>query len=335
MIRNKENKLNTLLEKVKDAFSTPVKRKKMTRKFSIILANIVKYAFMIGISFVILYPIVLQLAVAFRLPTDIDDPTVLWVPKTFSVDNFKLAFIALNYSSSLRNTFLISLGVAILQIISTSFAGYVFARINFKGRNILFGLAVFTIIVPQTMVSLPMYIEFSKNNMLGKPYILFLMAALGMGTKSGMFIYLFRQFFKGIPVELEEAAYMDGSSPFGVFFKIMLPNVRSGILTVFLLAFVWQWNDFYFTNLFFVSGQPDVTTLATQLQTVTTGSAIREAILRANIWEIMGQDYASNPLFASMIVNTSGVLVMLPVLIIYFFLQKLFVQGIERSGIVG
>ena len=324
MIKNEMSRKNTSFKKkiedqitnIKDQFSTPIKRRKLRNKIISFIVTVIKYVFMIGISFVILYPLLLQLATAFRLPTDVNDPTVLWVPKQFSVQNFRIAALALKYGKSLLNTFINSLLVSIFTIISTS-------------------LAVFTIIVPQTMVSLPMYMDFAKRGLLGKKYVLFLMSALGMGTKSGMFIYLFRQFFKGIPYELEEAAYMDGASPLGVFFKIMLPNVRSGILTVGLLAFVWQWNDYYFTNLFYIAGSTDVTTLATQLQRITTGSALLDALKQANIWQLMGQEVTSNPLFVSMIVNTAGILVMLPVLIIYFFLQKLFVQGIERSGIVG
>ena len=225
-------KLQNLFKKIRYAFSTPQKRYKIRRKVISIIVSIVKYIFMIGISFVILYPLFLQIAVAFRLPTDINDPTVLWVPKVFSLQNFKIAIIALKYGPSLWNTFINSLLVSILTVASTAFAGYTFARLKFKGSGILFGLAIFTIIVPQTMVSLPMYMDFVDSGLLGHRFVLYLMAALGMGTKSGIFIYLFRQFFKGIPVELEEAAYIDGASPFGVFFKIMLPNVRNGLITV-------------------------------------------------------------------------------------------------------
>lgn len=320
---------------IENNFETPVKRKKTLNKTMKVIVDIIKYIFLIGISFIIIYPILLQLAVALREPTEVNDPTVLWVPKIFSLQNFKIAYTALNYSEALRTTFINSLIIAIFQVISTSFAGYSFARLKFKGSKLLFTLALFTIIVPQTMVSLPMYIDFAQKGLLGKKAILFLMAALGMGIKSGIFIYLFRQFFKGIPVELEEAAYMDGANPFGVFFKVMLPNARSGIITVALLSFVWQWNDYYFTNLFFVSSQTDVYTLATQLQNMTSASAMQTTLQIANIWQLMGQDVTSNPLFVSMILNTAGILVMLPVLIIYIFVQKLFVEGIERSGIVG
>ncbi len=319
----------------KESFSTPLKKKIFFEKLFTVFINIVKYAFMIGITFIILYPLFLQLAVAFREPLDVNNPEIMWIPERFSLQNFKIAFTALNYWKALGNTFFNSLIVSLLQVISTALAGYAFGRIKFRGSKILFFLSVFTIIVPQTMVSLPMYISFAKEGLVGNKFVLFLMAGLGMGIKSGIFIYLYRQAFKGLPPELEEAAYMDGCNVFQVFRRIMFPCVRSTTVVVFILAFVWQWNDFYYTNLFYVNGSVDSVTLATQLQSIANGGSLQQILLQANIWQLMGQDVTSNPLFVSMILNTAGMLVMLPVLILYFFVQKLFVEGIEKSGIVG
>ena len=332
MNKNVMLKVNHYLEELK---TSKIKRQILSNKINRFIVNLIKYIFMIGISFVILYPLFLQISVAFRLPTDINNPQVLWIPDRFSIQNFRIAVTALNYHKAFWTSLFNSVLTSILTVFSTSFVGYSLARLKYRGRNLWFFLCLFSIIVPQTMVSLPMYINFARANLIGKPYVLFLMAALGMGIKSGIFIYLFRQSFKGLPKELEEAAYMDGCNIFKVYFKVMFPCVKSTILTVFLLAFVWQWNDYYYTNLFFIGGASDVVTLATQLQTMTTGSSLQFALMQANIWQLMGQDVTSNPLFVSMILNTAGIIVMLPVLIMYFFLQKLFVEGIESSGIVG
>ena len=343
MIKNEMSRKNTSFKKkiedkitnIKDQFSTPIKRRKLRNKIISFIVTVIKYVFMIGISFVILYPLLLQLATAFRLPTDVNDPTVLWVPKQFSVQNFRIAALALKYGKSLLNTFINSLLVSIFTIISTSFAGYTFARIPFKGRGLLFSLAVFTIIVPQTMVSLPMYMDFAKRGLLGKKYVLFLMSALGMGTKSGMFIYLFRQFFKGIPYELEEAAYMDGASPLGVFFKIMLPNVRSGILTVGLLAFVWQWNDAYYVKYYGISGDSFPLLTMRMLNISEWINNLLKDVAFKHLLYLVGDSVGSNPYFTSAITNTAALMIMLPLLIGYLFVQRLFIEGVERSGIVG
>jgi multiple sugar transport system permease protein len=306
----------------------------MVKKTSAKLAaDILKYVLIIGLCFVIIYPILLQLAVAFRAPSDVHNTTVLWIPGEFSMKNFEVALIGLNYWKALQNSFVIAAGITILQLVSTSLAGYSFARLKYRGRGLMFGLALFTIIVPQTVISLPLLRTMTDLKLVGKPISLFLMAGLGMGIKSGIFIYLFRQFFRGIPMELEEAAFVDGANVFQVFSKVMLPNARGAIITVALLSFVWQWNDYYFTTLFVTRSNPGFATLTTQQVSILFG--LQQALTDAGIWSLMGQDITKNPLFSSMILNTSGILVMLPLLIMYFFVQKLFVEGIERSGIVG
>lgn len=327
------NRFSSLKDSIEESVSTPTKRRVLSIRFVDFIVDVLKYILVIGLSFVIIYPIIQQLSVAFRAPNDVNNPLILWIPEEFSVKNFEIARIALKYWESLKNTLMFSSGVAILQVIVAAITGYSFARLKFKGSNILFGLALFTIIVPQSMIALPSFLTFSKLKLLGKPVVLFLMAGLGMGIKSGIFIYLFRQFFRGVPNELEEAAYVDGATPFQVFYKVMLPNARGAIITVALLAFVWQWNDNYFTDLFVSGRNMSMPTLTTQLSGVVWG--LQNALMEAGVWQSMGQDVTQNPLFTSMILNTCGILVMLPLLILYFFVQKLFVEGVERSGIVG
>lgn len=323
-----------------DHFSTPVKRKKTAQKVGSLGVSLMKYIILFGLSFIILYPIIQQLAIAVRAPEDINNPTVLWIPERFSLENFKIAMILLEYKDAFIQSVLISTGAMILQVLSTALAGYTFARLyRFKAAGILFAIVIFTIIVPQTTIELPLKLSLTNflgtgKSLLGKPWLLFLFAGLGVGLKSGVFIYLFRQFFRGIPVELEEAAYVDGANPFQVFFKVMLPNARGVIITVAILAFVWQWNDSYFTSVF-------VTDVNTTLQTLTTkmlgvSQNMQSAITQAGIWQYFDQDVTKNPLFLSMITNTAGILTMLPLLVGYIFIQNiLFKEGIERTGIVG
>jgi len=315
------------------SLESPIKRMVLRNKIVTLVSSILKYMLLIGLCFIILYPLFLQLAVAFRAPSDVNNVSVLWIPGKFSLKNFEVAIIALNYVQALKNSIILSFGITTLQLVSTSLAGYAFARLKFRGSGVLFGLALFTIVVPQTVIALPLLRSVTEMNMVGKPFVLFLMAGLGMGIKSGIFIYLFRQFYRGIPIELEEAATIDGANPFKVFYKIMLPNAKGAIITVALLAFVWQWNDYYFTTLFVSRSNLDFMTLTTQQVSVLYG--LQQALTDAGVWGLMGQDITKNPLFASMILNTTGILVMLPLLLLYFFVQKLFVQGIERSGIVG
>jgi multiple sugar transport system permease protein len=332
-IKNRFLKISNYIKKFQEDMKSPTRKLVLRNKVVNLITNILKYVLIIGLCFVILYPLILQLAIAFRAPTDVNNTSILWIPGQFSLKNFEVAMIALNYFNSLKNSLILSLGVTLLQLVSTSLAGYSFARLKFKGSQILFGLALFTIVVPQTVISLPLLLRLTELNMVGKPVTLFLMAGLGMGIKSGIFIYLFRQFYRGIPIELEEAANIDGANPFTVFYRIMLPNAKGAIITVALLSFVWQWNDYYYTTLFVTRSNLDYMTLTTQQVSVLYG--LQQALTDAGVWGLMGQDITKNPLFSSMILNTSGILVMMPLLVLYFFVQKMFVQGIERSGIVG
>ena len=327
------SKLKRVINQFQEDMKSPTKKMIFRNKVVGIISNVLKYVLVVGLCFVILYPLILQLAIAFRSPTDVNNTSILWIPGEFSIKNFEVAVIALKYFDALKNTLILSVGVTMLQLVSTSLAGYAFARLKFRGSGILFGLALFTIVVPQTVISLPLLRNLTDMKLVGKPITLFLMAGLGMGIKSGIFIYLFRQFYRGIPVELEEAASIDGANPFTVFWRIMLPNAKGAIITVALLAFVWQWNDYYFTTLFVSRSNLDFVTLTTQQVSVLYG--LQQALTDAGVWGLMGQDVTKNPLFTSMILNTSGIMVMLPLLVLYFFVQKMFVQGIERSGIVG
>ena len=314
--------------------STPIKRKVLGGKVIELCANFIKYFLLYGLCFVILYPLIQQLAIAIRPPQDINDPSVLWIPNSFSLDNITMAMAALNYWQALKNSFLISAGVCILTVISTALAGYVFARMKFKGLKVLFAFVILLIIIPQSTIELPLKLLLVDLGLLGNPIILFMFAFLCVGIRSGIFIFLFRQFFRNVPEELEEAAYVDGASPFQVFYKIMLPNVSGGILTVGILSFVWQWNDSYFTSTFVSSTNSDMTTLVTGIMGIR--NTIDQVIKKLGFTSLIGQDVMNNPLFKSMMFNTCGILVMLPLILIYLLVQKrLFTEGVERSGLVG
>ena len=326
-------KLTNLQNNIKETIKTPTKQRILKDRIADFFVSVLKYVLLYGLCFIILYPLIQQVAVALRLPEDVNNPTVLWIPETFSLLNFRAAMAALDFWNALRNTALLSFGVTILQVIVTSIVGYALARLKFKGRNVIFFLVIFTIIVPHSTISLPAFLNFNNWKMLGKPITLFLMSGLGMGIKSGVFIYLFRQFFRGIPYELEESAQIDGANAVKVFTKIMLPNARGAIVTVALLAFVWQWNDSYYTALFISDTNESMSTLSSRLSYLIWN--IDQALRNAGYYKFIGQDISKNPYFFSMIQNAGGILAMLPLLILYFFVQRLFVEGVERSGIVG
>lgn len=290
----------------------------------------------IGIGYVILYPILYMLSTTFRSDADILDPSIVWIPKHFSLNNIKQAFDVMEYPKALVNTAGINMVAALLQVAVTSVVGYGFARYKFRGRSLLFGLVLFTIIVPPQTTMIPMFLKFSNFDVLGiaeltrtifgmegqvklinTPFVMYLPALFGMGIRSGLFIYIFRQSFRGMPKELEEAALIDGCGPLKTFLRVMVPNAAAIYLTGILLSMVWYWNDYYISSM-----------LMDQTKTVT----VALSHLREGMWKfVSGKD-----LELTMLRMQAGcLLAILPPMVVYFFAQKKFTESVERSGIVG
>lgn len=290
----------------------------------------------IGLCFVILYPLLYMLSTAFRPRSEMNDPTIVWIPKTFTLSNIKEAAKAMDFWPTLGNTVFINVGCSILQVLSCAITGYGFGRFNFKGKSILFFFVILMILMPSQIILIPQYMFFRYFNPLGiyhaltGNYINLINNALTMympaftanGIRAGLFIFLYRQTFRGLPKELEDAAYLDGCSPLRTFVQIMVPNAGSTFLTVFLLSVVWYWNDYYVSTSFFT----DNSTIALQLKNL-------EASLTRIIFDNGNVQVNSRELIVWM---EGGCLISItPMLIMYIFLQRYFTEGIARSGLTG
>lgn len=317
-----------VMEDLKD----PAKNFRRKRKFQSFLMTFFRTVLLVGLCFVILFPTIQQILMALRAPEDTNNPAVIWIPENWSVMNIKIAAIVLDYRHALVNTFKLSAIAMVLSMASTALAGYAFARLSFKGSGILFGLVLLTIIIPPQALSLSQYLYFRNLGLIGKEGSIYLMSGLGMGIRSGIFIYIFRSFFRGLPKELEESAQIDGAGVFRIFWNVMLPNARGALVTVGLFAFVWQWNDAYYVKIFEVSTErfPLLT-----MQLINAAENVYAALFYTGGLSLIGQDVWENPVFLALISNVSALLMMLPLLIMYLFVQKQFVESIERTGIVG
>lgn len=324
--------------KFKENWQNPTKKMARRRKIGEVAVSIFRTILLIGLCFVIVMPILQKVSFAIRHPNDISNPQVVWIPQQYSWLNIEIASSLLDYFPTMRNTFLLSVGNMLLQIMATAVAGYAFARLRFKGNNILFGFVLFTIVVPNEALHVSRNMFFHYNKFLGIPltrtvFAMFIMSAFGMGIRSAIFIYLFRQFFRNLPIELEESAEIDGAGVIRTFWSVMLPNARGAIVTVGLFSFVWQWNDYYFALLYKLAdnGLPVFTTrLAGATERIDTVLHSRTDLIL-----LVGPSIQNNRLFYGLIANTAALLMMLPLLIGYFFVQKLFVESIERTGITG
>lgn len=297
--------------------------------------SIVRFFFLLGMTFIILYPIMYMLSMAFRDSVDMYDSSVVWIPRHFTLENFKLLFTSLDFTPALRNSAIITVVCTLLQTIICAMTGYGFAMYKFKGHKLLIGIVIFSVIVPPQMVNLPNYLLFSDFDvfgmihavtgaektfsMLDKYYVVFLLAALGQGIRSGLFILIFYQYFRNVPKELREAAMLDGCGEFGLFSKIMLRNASGPIITTVIFSAVWYWNDYYTMTTFFIN----IRTVSTKL-----------AGLNTSLTSIFGND-AYNPYKIMTIQQAACFTVLLPALVLFVILQRRFSRSVLSSGLVG
>ena len=316
---------------------TPAEQKYLKRKRAFeTLWPICRGLLVFGLCFVIIYPLIYMITAAFRPRSEMNDPTIIWISRTFTLSNIKDVIRVMDFWKTLGNTLFINIGCSIVQVITCAITGYGFGRFNFKGKNILFGVVILMILMPAQIILIPQYMFFRYFNpfgiwhMITGEYInlidnaltMYMPAIMANGLRAGLFIFLFRQSFRGLPKELEDAAYLDGCSPLGTFIKVMIPNAGSTFLTVFLLSVVWYWNDYYISTSFFTNNS----TIALQLKNLNaslTRVLFNNGTVKVNARELI-------------VWMESGCLLSItPILVMYIFLQKNFTEGIARSGLTG
>ena len=299
------------------------------RKAADAVWRVFRFVILTGLGFVILYPLIYMVSCAFRQRIDMNDPTVLWIPRHPTLDIIRETMDAMDIWNTLKNTLLLNIGCSLVQVLSCAVTGYGFARFSFKGKKFLFGIVIMMILVPTQVIALPLYMQFRffgfgkfSINLIDSFATMYLPAITANGISSGLMILLFRQFFRGLPRELEDAAYIDGCGPFMTFVRVMAPNAASAFLTVFLFSVVWYWNDYYVSATFFTNTR----TIALMLQNLDTELKIR--LFNSAAVEISPRE--------QIVWKEAGCLLSItPMLVMYAFLQKHFTEGIERSGIVG
>ena len=302
--------------------------------------NVAIALILIGLAYIILYPLIFSISQAVRTQNDMYDTTIIYIPKHFTLENFQKAWIELDFTSALENTFNISFWPTVLQVCTCALAGYGFARFKFRGKGILFFLVLLTIIIPPSTIMVPLYTSFrqfdplyiaSAMNAFGwleEPYLdltdslwsFILPALFASGLKSGLFIFVYRQFFQGFPKELEEAAYIDGCGAMKTFLRILVPNAVPAFTTVFLFCIVWYWNDYYTVPMFL----PNLASLPEALDGMWV-----------NMTGYGGQYEGQDAIILYPILRAGIILYILPLLITFIVLQKKFTESIARSGIVG
>lgn len=296
--------------------------------------------FMLGISYVVLYPLLYMVSNAFKPVEQYYDPSVVWLPKSLTMENFKIVALVMDIGNVMKNTVIIELLPAIISAMVCMMIGYGLARFNFRGKRFVVACVILTIIVPQQTIASSLYSSFryfdflgilkflhrfipavDTINLIGTPWVTILPSLLGVGLKSGIFIFIYMQFFTGLPKELQEAAAIDGCGEFRTFLKIIVPTAKNINIAVLLLAVVWNWNDYYTPSMFIRTKD----TIATAM-----------ASFQANLENLhnMGIGVA-NIQTAQTQIQAACLITILPLVVLYIFLQKRFSEGIENSGLTG
>lgn len=339
MVKGIENVKN-LYHKVKD--SSAETRYKTLLKANSVFTSLLRYVVLITIGYIILYPLFYMISSSIRTRNSFLDPSVIWITPEVTFEHYKVASQLINYTGALVNTIVFEIIAAAIQIISCSVAAYGLARFEFKEKKILTFFMFLLILVPAQMMMLPIVTTYTKLDVLGilglvhditgidlrinvlnSVWTFYLPALFGVGIRAGIIIYIYVQFFKGLPKELEEAAWIDGAGPVKTYIRIALPSSGVVIMTVTVFSIIWHWNDYYLANMYLYA---DSWPLAVKLDRITEPEAM-QAIMRVSFG-------ADNPETIA-VVMAACVMFIVPVLIMYMILQKQFVKSIDRVGITG
>lgn len=267
--------------------------------------RIFQYILLIALTLITLLPLIWMLSASFKLSTEVFSNPIRWIPETFHWDNYLKIWEKVDFALFTKNSAKLTILVTIIQLLTCSFAAYGFTKCKFPGRDTLFLCYVATIAIPWQIFMLPQYIMMQKFNLVDSHlgYVL-------LSSFAAFGVFLLRQFFLGIPNELLEAARIDGLSEYGIYFRIVLPLAKPAMATLAIFTFVNVWNDFMGPMIYFNSESNKTIPLGIRM--------------------FVGQ-YSTD----YQLIMAASVVSLIPVIIMYAFCQRYFVQGIASSGLKG
>ncbi len=295
-----------------------------------------RYAFLIGISYMALFPVLRLLFTSVTHSDEIMAGTTQFIPNDATFLNYKFALGYFDYTKNVLLTLAVAGLSTLIQCAICSIVGYGLGRYNFKGRTVAFAALLFTIVMPLQTVQIPLHntlhwFDFfgigqiiglftgkvATVNLLDNYMNFFVPALFGVGLRSGIFIFLFQSYFAGMPRDLEDAAKIDGCGPWKTYLRVMLPNITPVLVTVALLSMVYYWNDS------FLSSMTGALTNPTMMQ------AVEDAVWNANAGLGVNAAERNASIYALML------LCVLPLMLVFIVCQKYFVESMDRSGIKG
>lgn len=291
------------------------------------------YAILFSLAFIFIYPFLYMVVTSVKTNADLNNVTVNWVPTSLYFKNYKYAYEILTYEKHFKNSLLITVVATAGHMLSCAFIGYGLARYKLLGGKLVFFIVILTIIIPVQTLIVPSYLVYTNLKWIDSYLPVLVPTFFGYGLKGPLFIYLFRQFYLGVPKDLENAAKIDGSGYLQTYFRIVMPTAQSAFLVTLLLSIVWHWNDFYEVDIY--TSSLSLVTLPAKLNFLVAFVSNPDD----NTFHVSSLFDAMKSLDRQGVINNAvlmagNLLVMLPVIICFVFLQKKFMQGIERTGLV-
>lgn len=280
-----------------------VKSKSAKRQHQVIM--VVIYAILIIVAFLMLIPFVWMLSASFKMNKDVFSFPIEWIPSNPRPQNYEDIWTKIPLATFIFNTAKLTIIVTLLQLFTSSFAAYAFAKLKFRGKKILFLGYIATIAVPWQAYMVPQFMmmrSWGLNNTH--------LAIICLQAFSAFGVFLMKQFYEGVPSELCEAARIDGLTEYGIWWRIMLPLSKPALATLTIFTFVSTWNDFL---------GPMIYLTKTELKTIQIGLRMFISQYSAEYGLIMA----------------ASVIALIPVLVVFLSLQKYFVQGVASAGVKG
>lgn len=331
MIQKMKAFVNKHLDALHNEATSENEKQAITNGFKNIVLKIFHWVIILGICYVILAPVLGILSSSFFSDKDAYNTMVYLLPQNPTLERYETVIGILDYWETMCKSLFYTISLMAIQVFICSMVGYGFARFNFPFKKLLFGCVVIMIVIPTHTIMLPLYMTFKDFNPLGlvelirgkaglmnTTWPIYIMTLFGAGLRSGLYIYIFNQFFRGLPKEIEEAALVDGAGSWYTYFFIMLRNATPSVITVAVFAMVWQYNDTFYSKLFYMPSEDNI--------------GLRISSIMGNV---ANQFKINDRVIQELYLDAGIILMIVPILLVYIFLQKYFIEGVERSGIVG
>ena len=327
-----------MIRKIKAKLPTKDDFIKLYKKSPVKLVDVFIWCMLLLMAFVFLYPFAHMITTSFKSYSDLLNVTIKWLPKNPTLQNYVTAMGVMRLQNTLPNSLIVTILSTVGHVFVSAFVAYGFSRYDFAFKGTLFGIVILSILIPTQIIIIPMYITYANLSftigeftfkMLGTYWPIIFPCFLGYGLKGGLFIFLYRQYFLGIPKALEEAATIDGCGPFKTFFRIAFPSAGSTTIVCIVLSMVWHWNDYYEPSIYLNDYSSQL------LPQIVASLKTLVANMQMNMVSGSAGNAMEDVLYHDGTIMAGTFFSMIPPMVGYLILQRRFMEGIEHSGLTG